>query len=90
MVKVNKVNDLEAILQEVLQPVAPRPEFVQGLKHRLGNKPEVVALTPRSGFVQYAWWTTAGVLSGTLLLVFGIRAVQQLKQKASSQLQTAM
>jgi hypothetical protein len=77
-VRMKEINMLEARLKIVMAPVDPRPEFVHNLKSSLLHQPETTLKDPDQGFLQYILWGTAGVLSGALILVFGIKAVSGL------------
>jgi hypothetical protein len=76
----SEIHKMEAQLQAVLKPVVPRPEFVSDLKRRLTNKPEasVPIKIQEHDILQYGLLTAAGLLSGTLLLIFGVKAVVSL------------
>jgi hypothetical protein len=71
--------EIEARLQKAFQPVVPRQAFKRELKNRLLNAPEASLAQAKHGLLQYVLLTTAGLLSGTLILIFGVRAVQHLK-----------
>jgi hypothetical protein len=73
------ISDLEQRLQMVYQPVAPRVEYRRELKVRLMGAPQAHLETPKPGMLQYTLLTAAGLVSGSLLLIFGVRAVQHLK-----------
>lgn len=75
----NKENDelsiLEARLDELLQPVEPRKEFVDSLRNKLVGKPApkffgLEISKPEAGLV-----VVGGIFSGILLLVSGVRAI---------------
>jgi hypothetical protein len=69
------IQSLEARLALLMQPVEPRPEFVSNLKRSLLQQPETSLKETKQGLVQYIFLGAAGVLSGALILVFGIKAV---------------
>jgi hypothetical protein len=69
---------MEAKLGRIMQPVEPRPEFAANLKRSLLHQPEATLREPGQGLIQYVVLGTAGVLSGALILVFGIKAVSGL------------
>jgi hypothetical protein len=70
-----KITVVEAKLEQLLQPVEPRAEFSANLKRSLLHQPETSLREPGQGVLQYALWGTAGVLSGAVILVVGIKAV---------------
>lgn len=70
-----KIQAVERYLEDKLLPVNPRSEFVRGLKYQLLNKSEPVIMLPGTGMVRNVMVVVAGLLSGTLILVFGSRAV---------------
>jgi hypothetical protein len=64
---------MERYLQSSFSPVAPRPDFVSGLKTRLvAESKEVYS---RSTVLQYVLLSLAGVLTSVLLILAGVRAV---------------
>jgi hypothetical protein len=69
------IPDLEGHLQAVYEPVAPTPEFKRELKKRLLTESSTTLTESRSDFLPNNALTLAGLLSGTLLLVFGGRAL---------------
>lgn len=81
---------LEARLQQALRPVAPRHEFEEDLKKRLLSAPEASLAERKPGLMQYFLLTAAGLLSGSLLLIFGVRAVQYLRADKVSKAATAL
>jgi hypothetical protein len=79
MLKRNRVENnenLESYLQSVMQPVAPRPAFVSGLKTRLITASENKQAN-RQVF-GYVLLTLLGVAFGALFLATGLRAVLSL------------
>ena len=64
---------MERYLQSSFHPVAPRPDFVMGLKTRLNQ--ESKRFTSRSTVLQYVLLSLAGVVTSVLLILAGIRAV---------------
>jgi hypothetical protein len=74
----NDLTNIEHHLQKNLRSVAPRPEFERALKSRLMNKPAATIRKAKLETKQYLLLTGAGLLSGTILLVFGVRAVIRL------------
>jgi hypothetical protein len=66
--------DLEAKLQFALPAVAPRPRYVRDLRRRLMSYPSPV-VEPDSRMAQYAMLGVASLVSGTLLVVMGVRFV---------------
>ena len=64
---------MERYLQTSIRPVAPRPDFVIGLKTRLAQ--ESHRFTSRSTVLQYVLLSLAGVLTSVLLILAGVRAV---------------
>ncbi len=74
-VELLKIQAVERLLAENLLPVNPRAEFVRGLKQQLLNKSEPIIMLPGAGIARNVMVVIAGLLSGTLILVFGGRAV---------------
>jgi hypothetical protein len=73
-----KEQDLIAIerhLQAVLKPVKPRPEFVRDLRRQLVSQFSNLEPDPKTDTRQLLLVSAAGFLSGTLILVLGIRTV---------------
>ncbi len=69
---------LEARIQSAMIPVSPRAEYVRELKRRLLVENDLEIASPKpQGWLSFAW-TAAGLLSGTLILVLGVRAVLNL------------
>ena len=66
------IADMEGYLEAALYPVDPRKVFVGDLKSRLINAP-VVEITSAE-VVQYALLGLAGILSGLIIIITGIRA----------------
>jgi hypothetical protein len=64
---------LEAYLQASLMPVSPRPEFIDGLRVRLNNAPIPKSTAPV--VIQFGILAAAGMISGLILLVAGLRAL---------------
>lgn len=64
---------MERYLQTSFSPVAPRPDFVTGLKTRLVAESKQVF--SRSTVLQYVLLSLAGVLTSALLILAGVRAV---------------
>ena len=96
-VKQNEIAQMEANLYKIYRPVSPRPEFVKILRTRLQTPPDTTLQVQRKGVLQYAVWTIAGLLSGTLILVLGVKGVMVLannikvmQQKNSTSLQSAV
>jgi hypothetical protein len=65
--------NMESYLQTSFRPVAPRPDFVTGLKTRLAL--ESKRFGSRSTVMQYILLSLAGVLTSALLIFAGMRAV---------------
>ena len=89
------LQSLEAYLFEVLVPVAPSTEFVGSLRERLLFEPDEIMVQKRAEPLQGILLGSAGVLSGILILVLGVRAViallggkGYLQQKRSQSLQS--
>jgi hypothetical protein len=72
------VAGLEAMLQGALLPVAPRPPYVRELRRRLVSFPAPAPKDPLSKKFQYTFLGVASVLSGTVLVILGIRVVSAL------------
>jgi hypothetical protein len=88
---------LEARLERLMPMVEPRPEFTANLKRSLVQLPETTLRVPEQGILQYIVWGTAGLLSGALILVFGIKAVagligsiQQVKKQVEQNTSTSL
>ena len=88
------VGKMEQYLQTSFRPVAPRPDFVTGLKTRLTQ--ESRRFNSRSTVLQYVLLSLAGVVTSALLILAGMRAVITLlgvlgilQQMRSSQLGSA-
>lgn len=64
---------MEHFLQTSFSPVAPRPDFVSGLKTRLAVESKKVY--SRSTVLQYVLLSLAGVVTSALLILAGVRAV---------------
>ncbi len=67
------VMKMERYLQTTFSPVAPRPDFITGLKTRLAVESKQVY--SRSTVLQYVLLSLAGVLTSVLLILAGVRAV---------------
>ena len=70
--------DMETYLQTYLVPLAPRPQFVAGLKKRLFESMQPAEVTLESDsteLLRKVLLGGAGVVSSVFLLVAGIRAV---------------
>jgi hypothetical protein len=74
-----EVSDLEERLERVYVPVQPRAEFRRELKTRLLREPESSLAEQKAGLLQYTLLTAAGLVSGTILLIFGVKAVNHFK-----------
>ena len=64
---------MERYLQTSFTPVAPRSDFVSGLKTRLTDEGRKFA--SRSTVLQYVLLSLAGVVTSVLLILAGVRAV---------------
>ncbi len=69
-----KLQEVERYLEANLLPVSPRTDFVLSLKYQLLNKTEPIISLPGAGMARNMMVVIAGLLSGTLILVFGGRA----------------
>ncbi len=69
------IKALEARLRATLIPVSPRSEYVHELKRNLLKESELGFSEPRPGLLQKVLLPAAGLLSGALLLVLGVRGV---------------
>jgi hypothetical protein len=67
------VMKMEHYLQATFSPVAPRPDFVTGLRTRLTEESRLVF--SRSTVLQYVLLSLAGVVTSVLLILAGVRAV---------------
>ncbi len=70
-----QIKVMENRLQAALQPVSPRPEFVKDLKRRLLSPSEADASIAANQPKQNIFMIAAGLLSGTVLIVLGVKAV---------------
>ncbi len=70
-----QIKGIENRLQATLLPVSPRPEFVKDLKHRLLSPAEADASIVSSKPKQNVFVLAAGLLSGTVLIVLGVKAI---------------
>jgi hypothetical protein len=66
---------LEVQLAEALAPIIPRVNFVNDLKRRLSVEQDISLATKRPNPVQSVLLGVAGVISGALILVIGLRAI---------------
>ncbi len=66
---------LEGRLGATLVPVKPRNDYVHELRRNLLKENELEFSEPKPAMVQKALLTAAGLLSGTLLLVLGVRGI---------------
>lgn len=67
--------EMEADLDDVFQPIMPRPQFVDGLRRTLKNYSMVEDMDNRMVNQQEIIVLFAGFLSAALLLSIGIRAI---------------
>jgi len=65
--------ELESSLRKILLPVDPSPDFVADLKTSLLRYPRWKIAFP--GVIKSIMLVSAGLISGTLILVTGIRAI---------------
>ncbi len=70
-----QITGMENRLQATLQPVSPRPEFVKDLKRRLLSPSPADASIANSKPRQNVFMIAAGLLSGTVLILLGVKAV---------------
>lgn len=68
------IEHLETRLQRAMRPVAPPPGYVQDLGRRLRKKTDSLILITQPAPRQYTWLLFLSLLSGSLLVVLGIRA----------------
>jgi hypothetical protein len=68
----DEFEELEACLKSVMRPVEPRSAFISALKVRLLNNHTNKRITPR--FLQYSALLVAGLISGVIIVVTGVRA----------------
>jgi hypothetical protein len=71
-----KPENVEPILDRALRPVVPRPEFVGGLRKQLAIQAPPVKSGPSAW--QYLLWVGAGLVSGVVLILAGLRAATAL------------
>jgi hypothetical protein len=69
---------LEARLENALQPVQPRPEYVTDLRSRLVGESPVGPLAP--GLFRFVMYILAGLVSVILILVTGVRTGPRLME----------
>ena len=72
-----EIEGLELKLQSALTPVAPRPEFAEGLRKRLLKQtPEIsVAIEARRQKIQTGLLITGGVFGAVAMIFTGIRGI---------------
>ena len=66
---------LESQLAEVLVPVFPRVDFVTDLKTRLLDQPMIAIRSKKQNPLQAVLLGFAGVISGVVILLIGLRAI---------------
>jgi hypothetical protein len=71
-----KPEEVEPILENALRPVVPRPEFVGVVRKRLAIQVQPMKTGPSAW--QYVLWVGAGLVSGVVLIVAGLRAATAL------------
>ncbi len=64
--------DIEALLEDTLKPVKPRPAYVSGLKARLLSAQAIKAASP--DLPKYTLWGLAGLASIAVIIFTGVRA----------------
>jgi hypothetical protein len=69
------IKTLEEQLHTVLVPIEPRTEYVHELRRNLLKESELEFSEPKPALGQKVVLTVAGLLSGTLLLMLGVRGV---------------
>ncbi|MFC2052768.1 hypothetical protein ACFLV7_00500 [Chloroflexota bacterium] len=67
------LQELESNLREILQPVVPSQDFVADLKKRLLRYPRWKIALP--GMLKSIMLVSAGLISGVIILVSGMRAI---------------
>jgi len=65
---------MEAQLQDILRPIQPSQKFVQTIRQRIQFSPRV-SLADKSPEVRRFLLILGGVLSASLLLITGVRAI---------------
>lgn len=78
---------LESQLAEVLVPVFPRVDFVSDLKTRLLNESIISIRSKKQNPLQAVLLGFAGVISGVVILLIGLRAILHLLSGKGSILQ---
>jgi hypothetical protein len=73
--EITGLDNLEVRLQEALRPVSLPPLFQQELKSRLLITPETTLRRGGNDTYPYIFLFTAGLLSGVLLLILGVRSI---------------
>ncbi len=74
---------MEAKLQAILRPIQPSQEFVQTIRQRIHFSPGV-SLAHKPPEVRRFLLVLGGVLSASLLLITGVRAIFYLVNRARS------
>lgn len=72
---------LEMRLQELLRPVQPSPRLVQTVRQRLSFVPSI-ELEKKSPKIRRSLMILGGVLSASLLIITGVRAIFYLVNRA--------
>lgn len=73
-----EIQRLETKLNTTLHPVSPRSTFVEKLGQRLTTEPDLPEIRPSARTLDYALMAIAGVLSGVMLVMLGIRLARAL------------
>lgn len=79
-IKPEETAKLEQLLLEQLSPVAPNPAYVNNLGKRLSYQAEPIIIQGRSRTEEIGVWQAllliaAGVISGILLVLFGVKII---------------
>jgi hypothetical protein len=73
---------MEDYLSTLMHPVRPRDEFVQELRHGLGQA-EIGFEEGDFGFLEKLFWVIAGFISALLLLTIGTRTIINVVKKSN-------
>ena len=74
---------MEDYLSTLMSPVRPREEFVQGLRHGLGQSESHLPENEKISLLEKILWGMAGFASAIVLLTIGIRAIVRLVRQSN-------
>lgn len=72
--------EIEARLASVFVPVEPSPVFVKDLKQKLMDSAEISIEEHSSGGLRTILFVIASVISGTFLVILGIKGVRHIRE----------